>query len=60
MGALAGRMSMDEAVRQSKAETRQYIKRQSTWINGHMIAWKRLNTQSLKSSMASAIAFIQS
>ncbi len=31
---------LGEAVAAGKAETRQYIKRQLTWLNRYMIAWK--------------------
>ena len=36
---LAGRLSREEAIEQAKAETRQYAKRQSTWIRGRMADW---------------------
>lgn len=40
MAHLAGDLSLDEAVAQAKTETRQYIKRQTTWLRGNMSAWK--------------------
>lgn len=36
---LAGRLSREDAIARAKAETRQYAKRQLTWIRRHMIAW---------------------
>jgi tRNA dimethylallyltransferase len=37
---LAGASSRAEALEQSKAETRQYAKRQVTWLRRNMITWK--------------------
>lgn len=42
---LAGALSRDEALEQSKVETRQYAKRQVTWLRGNMIAWNQISTQ---------------
>jgi len=39
---LEGQLSREEAVERSKALTRQYIKRQSTWLRQHMISWKNV------------------
>jgi tRNA dimethylallyltransferase len=39
---LAGRLSRDEAVAAAKLETRQYVKRQQTWIKRNMISWKHM------------------
>ena len=36
---LAGLLTRDEAVAQAKTETRQYAKRQLTWIKRHMSSW---------------------
>jgi tRNA dimethylallyltransferase len=41
---IAGKITRAEAVEQAKRATRQYIKRQETWINRHMIAWKTYKT----------------
>ena len=38
---LAGRLSRTEAVDQAKAETRQYQKRQLTWIRRRMADWQQ-------------------
>ena len=37
---LAGTTSLEAAVAAAKAETRQYAKRQLTWLRRNMIAWK--------------------
>lgn len=42
---LTGALSRDEAVERAKAETRQYAKRQLTWLRRNMNAWKWLSTQ---------------
>jgi len=39
---LEGRLSREAAVERSKALTRQYIKRQSTWLRQHMISWRHI------------------
>ena len=36
---LAGATSLGEAVDQAKRDTRHYIKRQMTWLKGHMMSW---------------------
>lgn len=40
---LAGDIPLDVAIARGQLETRQYIKRQQTWLNRHMIAWKIIN-----------------
>lgn len=37
---LDGTLSLDEAVERAKAETRQYAKRQETWLRRNMITWR--------------------
>jgi tRNA dimethylallyltransferase len=37
---LSGRLSLEEAAAVAKAETRQYAKRQTTWLKRNMISWK--------------------
>jgi tRNA dimethylallyltransferase len=41
IAAAEGLMSLDEAVWRTRTETRQYIKRQETWLRRHMISWKQ-------------------
>ncbi len=60
IAAARGVMPVGEAVTRAQAETRQYVKRQSTWINRNMIAWNNVDAQSMERSSASAFAFIQS
>jgi len=40
---LTGESSLDDAVVRGKVMTRQYIKRQTTWLRKNMISWKRHN-----------------
>jgi tRNA dimethylallyltransferase len=37
---LAGELSLADAVTRAKAETRQYVKRQETWLRRHMADWE--------------------
>lgn len=57
---LAGKLSRADAVEQGKAETRQYARRQLTWLRRHMIAWKKVNTHELESLVQQTIADIRS
>ena len=40
---LRGEIDLDAAIAAGKLETRQYVKRQETWIKRHMIAWNRMS-----------------
>lgn len=42
---LQGRLSLGEAVMQAKTQTRQYAKRQLTWLRRHMMSWKFVNLE---------------
>ena len=56
---LNGEMGMQDAVTAAKAETRQYIKRQLTWLKRYMIAWNSINTKYNEINMDEFISFIQ-
>lgn len=45
LAALAGQVTLESAVAQSKVETRHYAKRQLTWIRRNMISWQEISTQ---------------
>ncbi len=45
MAHLNGQMALDAAIEEGKAETRRYIKRQATWINGNMKSWRLVFSQ---------------
>lgn len=53
-------IGLDEAVAQGQAETRQYIKRQETWLRRNMISWNNVFEQEIEKSVAAAVTFIQS
>jgi tRNA dimethylallyltransferase len=54
---LAGGLSLEAATAAAKAETRQYAKRQLTWLRRNMISWVHTNTQQMQSFSASDFAF---
>ncbi len=41
---LSGRISRPEAIALGQTETRQYVKRQETWLKRNMIAWNHIET----------------
>jgi tRNA dimethylallyltransferase len=57
---IEGRIGPDEAAEVAKAETRQYAKRQLTWLRRNMISWKWINTQETKSLYSRFSDFINS
>ena len=54
---LAGATSLEAAMAAGKAETRQYAKRQLTWLRRNMKSWKSLNTQQMKRIEAAGFSF---
>jgi tRNA dimethylallyltransferase len=42
---LRGEIDIESAIATGKLETRQYVKRQETWLKRYMIAWKSIITQ---------------
>lgn len=57
--AAAGRLPVAEAVTLAQAETRQYIKRQETWLRRNMISWNNVFSQETENSTALSMSFIQ-
>jgi tRNA dimethylallyltransferase len=55
---VAGQSTIDAAAGAAKLETRQYIKRQETWLRRHMITWKAVSTKYTESYMREIFAFI--
>ncbi len=55
---LSGNLSKTEAVEKAKAETRQYAKRQSTWIRGNMISWNKVVLKDMKTCAADFFSII--
>ena len=60
MAHLRGDTGLDEAVTAAKAETRQYIKRQMTWLKRYMIAWTAIGMKYNEINSADVLSFIQS
>jgi tRNA dimethylallyltransferase len=57
---LAGQFDLVAATQRAQAETRQYAKRQITWLQRHMIAWTWVQTQENERNIAEIISFIDS
>jgi tRNA dimethylallyltransferase len=57
---IAGEASPAEAAEAAKAETRQYAKRQLTWLRRNMNAWKWIDAQEMESFVATLSDFIKS
>lgn len=55
---LEGALSLAEAAAAAKLETRQYIKRQETWLRGHMISWKFISEKDMECNLREIFAFI--
>ena len=45
----AGELTREEAVELATQETRQYAKRQLTWLRSNMRSWKAINTKEMES-----------
>lgn len=56
---IRGEIGPAEAVELAQAETRQYIKRQETWLRGHMISWMPVETKEMESFARDILAFIR-
>lgn len=46
---ISGSVTVEEAAERASAETRQYAKRQVTWLRSNMRSWRWLNTQEMES-----------
>jgi tRNA dimethylallyltransferase len=55
---LQGALSLEEAAAAARGDTRQYAKRQLTWLRRNMIAWKQIDQQELERFIAHDFAFI--
>ena len=54
---VAGKMSLETAVAAAKTETRQYAKRQLTWLRRNMISWRTIDTQQMERISANNFSF---
>ena len=55
---LAGALSREAAVAAAQTETRQYAKRQLTWVRGNMLSWKWISEKEMESNDANFVSFI--
>jgi tRNA dimethylallyltransferase len=55
---VSGILSRDEAIAAAQAETRQYVKRQQTWLKGNMSAWKGVTLKEMQRIITKEVAFI--
>ena len=58
MQLLAGELPEAEAIARAKAETRQYVKRQVTWLRRNMSAWRSVSAQEMHSIDHILVPFI--
>jgi tRNA dimethylallyltransferase len=56
---VAGELTRAAAVAAGQAETRQYAKRQLTWMRSNMIAWKSIDAQEMQKSEADFVSFVR-
>ncbi|MEL6374870.1 MAG: tRNA (adenosine(37)-N6)-dimethylallyltransferase MiaA [Pseudomonadota bacterium] len=57
---LAGHSDLATAVEHGKTQTRQFAKRQLTWLRKNMISWIELDQQQMKCSTEEIVSFIES
>lgn len=57
---IAGEIGMEEAADAAKSETRQYAKRQLTWLKRNMITWQWINTKQMECFSRKLVEFIRS
>jgi tRNA dimethylallyltransferase len=55
---VAGAIGREEALRQGIAETRQYVKRQATWLRRNMISWRAIGAQETAIRAACGFSFV--
>lgn len=55
---LDGKIDRAAALELARLETRQYIKRQETWLSRHMIAWMRHDAQEMQNDASKIVALI--
>lgn len=57
---IAGEIGTEEAADAAKSETRQYAKRQLTWLRRNMISWSWIDTQEMECFSHKLVEFIRS
>jgi tRNA dimethylallyltransferase len=55
---LRGTLSLEAAAMTAKTQTRQYAKRQATWLRRNMRAWDAIDAQEMERIMVQGLAFI--
>jgi tRNA dimethylallyltransferase len=55
---IGDRLSLEDAAAQATAETRQYAKRQLTWLRSNMITWHAVNSQQMERIRHGYLSFI--
>lgn len=55
---LTGQIGLEEAVARGQAESRQYAKRQFTWLRRNMITWNAIDAQEIERTTAAILSFI--
>ncbi len=59
IAAARGEVPIADAIAMAQTETRQYIKRQETWLRRNMITWKSIFAQEMQETEALAMSFIK-
>ena len=55
---MQGEADLQTAILAAKIETRQYTKRQTTWLSRNMMSWKWINAQEIDQLLAENLSFI--
>jgi tRNA dimethylallyltransferase len=58
VSAARGETSLEAAAVAAKMETRQYVKRQETWLRRNMSSWRPVDTKYMESYMREIFSFI--
>lgn len=56
---LHGEIELEAAIERTRLDTRQYIKRQRTWLKRNMISWNAIDAKEMKINTDLAITFIK-
>lgn len=60
MAHVAGKIGLSDALRLAQAETRQYVKRQDTWMRRHFVSWTTIFPQQMEFIEPLILPFIDS
>jgi len=59
MAHLAGAITLEEATEAAKTETRNYAKRQATWLRRNMMSWMCLNLEYSEKELRQIVSFVR-